>query len=82
MSNTYIVIIEPSVVLAVLQVLQDNKGTATKEEINMIMDIAEKNKDGWDTFILHLCETTNKYKLPVHFPKPIWSDTSLPLCVN
>ena len=50
MSNTYIVIIEPSVVLAVLQVLQDNKGTATKEEINMIMDIAEKNKDGSDTF--------------------------------
>ena len=26
----------------------------------MIMDIAEKNKDGSDTFLLDLCETTNK----------------------
>merc|ERR1719331_803345 len=29
-----------------LKVLQDNRLTATKEEINMMMDIADKNKDG------------------------------------
>ena len=29
------------------KVLQDNRLTATKEEINMMMDIADKNKDGW-----------------------------------
>ena len=29
-----------------LKVLQDNRLTATKEEISMMMDIADKNKDG------------------------------------
>ena len=31
----------------IFKVLQDNRLTATKEEINMMMDIADKNKDGW-----------------------------------
>ena len=32
--------------MMMLKVLQDNRLTATKEEINMMMDIADKNKDG------------------------------------
>ena len=32
--------------VGLFKVLQDNRVTATKEEINMMMDIADKNKDG------------------------------------
>ena len=36
--------------MIMLKVLQDNHLTATKEEISVMMDIADKNKDGWSNF--------------------------------
>ena len=33
-------------IVTMLKVLQDNHLTATKEEISVMMDIADKNKDG------------------------------------
>ena len=38
--------------MIMLKVLQDNHLTATKEEISVMMDIADKNKDGWSNFVL------------------------------
>ena len=37
-------------IVTMLKVLQDNHLTATKEEISVMMDIADKNKDGWSIF--------------------------------
>ena len=42
---TYIYYILDDMIM--LKVLQDNHLTATKEEISVMMDIADKNKDGW-----------------------------------